>query len=61
MCTLGVETLSPSRAWHDTHSTPAADANQGVEMPKMKRPCYEGVHVAVESAVHDGTYWLLFE
>ena len=44
-----------------THIVLAADANQGTEMPKTKRPCYEGVHVAVESAVHDGTYWLLFE
>lgn len=31
------------------------------DVPQTKRPCYEGVHVAVEPLVHDGTYWLLFK
>eukprot|EP00927_Polykrikos_kofoidii_P042549 TRINITY_DN36555_c0_g1_i1.p1 TRINITY_DN36555_c0_g1~~TRINITY_DN36555_c0_g1_i1.p1 ORF type:complete len:890 (-),score=114.17 TRINITY_DN36555_c0_g1_i1:105-2774(-) len=26
----------------------------------QKRECYEGVHVAVETMVHDGSYWNLF-
>eukprot|EP00933_Yihiella_yeosuensis_P071384 TRINITY_DN79590_c0_g1_i1.p1 TRINITY_DN79590_c0_g1~~TRINITY_DN79590_c0_g1_i1.p1 ORF type:complete len:583 (+),score=59.03 TRINITY_DN79590_c0_g1_i1:250-1749(+) len=26
-----------------------------------KRPCYEGVHVAVEGLIDDGSYWQLFE
>jgi len=29
--------------------------------PSPKRSCYEGVHVAVEQAVDDGSYWHLFE
>ncbi|CAE7943046.1 unnamed protein product [Symbiodinium necroappetens] len=29
--------------------------------PSPKRSCYEGVHVAVEQAVADGSYWQLFE
>ncbi|CAE7204950.1 unnamed protein product [Symbiodinium natans] len=29
--------------------------------PSPKRSCYEGVHVAVEEAVHDGSYWHLFK
>ncbi|CAE7767436.1 unnamed protein product [Symbiodinium pilosum] len=32
-----------------------------VEQPSPKRSCYEGVHVAVEQAVHDGSYWHLFD
>ncbi|OLP99193.1 hypothetical protein AK812_SmicGene18274 [Symbiodinium microadriaticum] len=29
--------------------------------PSPKRSCYEGIHVAVEQAVTDGSYWHLFE
>lgn len=44
-------------------SAAIAEALRGIQTsaPQWKRPCYEGVHVAVESMVADGSYWGLFE